>query len=141
MLNLPKEEILALTIYGEARGEPIDGQIAVGCVIRNRVERLNSYIKVCLAKEQFSCWNTNDPNYVVLTEMADKLLMGQDIVDLDYQQCQYVASGIINWFIKDITNGAKYYMVTTLLDSSNRPRWAQDTKTPIQIGKQTFFNV
>jgi N-acetylmuramoyl-L-alanine amidase len=65
-------DILARTIYGEARGEKIGGMEAVASVVINRVKRAekkngrywwgNSVRDVCLKKWQFSCWNVNDPN-------------------------------------------------------------------------------
>ena len=53
-------EALTLTLYGEARGEPIEGLIGVAMVIRNRVRDKYrgavNYEEVCLAPAQFSCW-------------------------------------------------------------------------------------
>ena len=34
--RLTDVQILALTLFGEARSEPIEGIVGVGCVIRNR---------------------------------------------------------------------------------------------------------
>ena len=141
LTKLSSAEVLALTIYGEARGESITGQIAVGCVIRNRIEKINSYNEVCLKPKQFSCWNTNDPNYPILTEMADKLLMGQNIVDQDFQQCLWVANGIVDWFIKDIVSDSKYYMTNSLFNSHGRPSWASLAKNVKVIDNQTYFSV
>ncbi len=70
-------DVLARTIWGEARGEGIAGQIAVGWCIRNRVEMDlhndgrpdwwgEGYEGVCRAPWQFSCWNKNDPNFPYL---------------------------------------------------------------------------
>jgi spore germination cell wall hydrolase CwlJ-like protein len=51
-------DVLAKTIYAEARGESYEGKIAVASVIYNRakgnVEKMDD---VCLARKQFSCWN------------------------------------------------------------------------------------
>jgi len=64
-------DVLARTIYGEARGETVRGKEAVACVIMNRVRRAQerggywwgaSVEKVCLKPWQFSCWNEHDPN-------------------------------------------------------------------------------
>ena len=63
-------DILARTLYGEARGEyGTSGPaafIAIGNVIMNRFQRGGPYGKtiteVCLKARQFSCWNSNDPN-------------------------------------------------------------------------------
>lgn len=50
--------IIARTLYYEARGEGEEGIDAVASVIFNRAEGNPKYLaKVCLAKMQFSCWN------------------------------------------------------------------------------------
>ena len=58
--------IMAKTIWGEARGEGRNGQVAVAWVIRNRAEHGgwygNTIRSVCLHPFQFSCWNNNDSN-------------------------------------------------------------------------------
>jgi hypothetical protein len=80
---LPDEAILALTLYGEARGEPIEGIIAVGCVIRNRVNDTkkrwpNTYRGVCLQPWQFSALNVTGGgvNHDRVIAMAKKLRGG-----------------------------------------------------------------
>ena len=141
LYQLSEIEILALTLWGEARGEDIEGQVAVGSVIRNRIDK-NTYHEICLKPNQFSCWNANDPNVAQLNEMAEMLLMGQIITNPDYQQVLWVATGIINNVIKDNTQGAKNYLTNTLFNSDNRPHWAKFLRTtPKIIGNQTFFNV
>ncbi|VVO24210.1 hypothetical protein PS723_04459 [Pseudomonas fluorescens] len=67
-------DILARTLWGEARGEGLAGQIAVAWTIRNRVNDGKAkswwgegYAGVCLKAWQFSCWNKNDPNYAYLS--------------------------------------------------------------------------
>ena len=54
------------TIWGEARGESHNGQVAAARVIRSRAERGgwwgNKIREVCLKDQQFSCWNRNDCN-------------------------------------------------------------------------------
>ena len=58
--------IFAKTIWAEARGEPLDGQIAVANVILNRARQGgwwgDDVVKVCRKPKQFSCWNDGDPN-------------------------------------------------------------------------------
>ena len=67
-------DVVARTLWGEARGEGVAGQIAVAWVIRNRVHDANprswwgeGYIGVCHKSWQFSCWNPGDPNYPYLS--------------------------------------------------------------------------
>ncbi len=66
-------DILARTLWGEARGEGTAGQIAVARTIRNRVfdGKTNSwwgegYAGECQKPYQFSCWNKTDSNYQFL---------------------------------------------------------------------------
>ena len=139
--ELDEIEVLALTIFGEARGEEVSGQVAVGCVIRNRKDNRSTYQEVCLKPLQFSCWNTSDPNYELLIGMAEILTRNQNITNVHYLQCFWVAKGIIDNLIKDNTNGCKYY-ITNDLFANNRPKWARNLITPPkEIGNQTFFNI
>ena len=57
--SLTKEqEIIALTLLAEARGEGVEGMEAVAMVIKQRmVNRKQTASQVCLAPKQFSCWN------------------------------------------------------------------------------------
>src|SRR5512134_3045692 len=71
--------VMARTVYGEARGEPHEGRLAVAHVILNRA-RAGGWFgagvsEVCL---QFSCWNPGDPNRPRLfqIELDDRDLLG-----------------------------------------------------------------
>ncbi len=133
-------EIVGLTIYGEARGEPIEGQIAVGCVIRNRLHMTanKTYHDIILAPLQFSCWNETDTNRPMLEEMADKIITGQ--VPIEVKECLWVAKGIIDWVLKDNTTSAMNYLETSLY-IIKPPKWATKMKVTRQIGNHTFLTV
>ncbi len=64
--------LLAMCIFGEARGEGDEGKLAVGCVVRNRVNSEGRYgvgfPGVILKPWQFSSFNANDPNRHKLLE-------------------------------------------------------------------------
>jgi N-acetylmuramoyl-L-alanine amidase len=66
---------LARTLYGEARGEPTEGQIAVAWVILLSLE--GAVAQVCLAPWQFSCWNQGDPNRARLLVLRADQCRGQ----------------------------------------------------------------
>ena len=127
-------EILAKTIYGEARGESVAGMEAVANVILNRV-KMNliqpmwwgkSITDVCLKPKQFSCWNPDDPNY--------KILQGDLSQNPIYQICERIAKRAIADCIKDNTNGATHY------HSFNcHPLWAQHIIPCAQIGHHLFY--
>lgn len=137
-------EIVGLTLIGEARGEPIEGIIAVGNVIKNRFTNnrtYKSYQEVCLAANQFSCWNNNDPNKGLLIELAAKMLHSEPITDIYLTECIFIARGIIDSMLADNTKGAQYYMVTGLLDSEKAPSWSRNRKNEIVKGNHTFFSL
>jgi spore germination cell wall hydrolase CwlJ-like protein len=54
--------IVALTIFGEASGEPLAGKQAVASVIWHRAGGDPAQlVAVCKARRQFSCWNDRTP--------------------------------------------------------------------------------
>ena len=141
--QISPQEVLGLTIYGEARGEPIEGQIAVGCIIRNRMNtgKYTTYKEVCLEEKQFSCWNENDPNYPMLIDIMNKLAREETVTDLHLKQCLYIAAGIKSHILSDNTNNAHHYMTKKLLYSNDKPDWALKTRDEKAIGNHVFFNV
>lgn len=139
--NLSDIEVLALTLIGEARGEPIEGQVAVASVIRNRLHTADykNFREVCLAPKQFSCWNDDNPNQQLLKDIASRMQMGQTI-DPAYRQCLYIATGVYTSAIRDNVNGAQNYLTKTLFESVNRPNWARHASRMIEKGNQIFFS-
>lgn len=143
--TLTHSETLALTIYGEARGEPIDGQVAVASVIRNRYEshkdKYDGFKQICLEPRQFSCWNKKDPNYQLLLESAKQMILGQIVSDKYLKQCIWVATGITDQVLLDNTRGARNYLTRKLFEDA-RPVWARKLSgLAIYRGTQVFFNV
>jgi spore germination cell wall hydrolase CwlJ-like protein len=111
-------DITGRTLWGECRGEPHEGQVAVGWVIRNRAERPRfagqiagqpgSAVTVCKANWQFSCWWDNQKPYLeALT--ADKMQPQLD-----------VAKAVFSGAVADPTNGADHY------HTIEKPVWAQN---------------
>lgn len=142
--SLLPDETLALTIWGEARGESVEGQIAVANVImnrwRNNPEKYKSVKEVCFEPKQFSCWNDNDPNREKLRILSDQLDRG--VVPSQIKQQLYIARGILGFNLLDNTKGSRNYVTRNLYDSENRPSWAKHPITdPIRIGNHVFFNV
>ena len=53
-----EQQIIALTLLAEARGEGTEGMEAVAMVIKQRMaNKKQTASQVCLAPKQFSCWN------------------------------------------------------------------------------------
>lgn len=117
------QEIIARTLWGEARSQGVIGMTAVACVIMNRSNNPgwwgNSLRGVCLAPMQFSCWNDNDPQ-------AEKM-RAQVIDDPAYQKAIVISEMLFNHAINDITNGADHYRAEYA-----HPAWA-DGKIPTYV--------
>lgn len=129
-------DILARTLWGEARGEGFDGQIAVAWTIRNRVFDGKDkswwgegYAGVCLKPWQFSCWNQNDPNYAYLSG-------AKPIPAAQFAQAQRAADQVMSGSIPDPTGGATHYYATTM---PKAPAWAAKAKQTLRLGRHVFF--
>jgi N-acetylmuramoyl-L-alanine amidase len=130
---------MALTLYGEARGEPIEGKIAVAMVIRNRVlahyRGATSYAEVCLAKDQFSCWIEE----AALLRDAALALSGDAHLIPTLALCREIAAATIAGTLADNTKGATaYYAPAAMKPVDAVPEWAVGVPTT-QLGSQLFL--
>lgn len=132
-------DILARTIYGEARGEygglgGIASLIAVGNVVMNRVKAQDWYGRtiqeVCQKPWQFSCWNEGDPN---------RSLIIRDVIDDPlYPLCWEVATNISQEKWPDLTKGSNHYHASTM---PIFPRWTATIKPRVCLGKHVFYQL
>lgn len=133
-------EVLARTIYGEARGEyhkkegGLAALIAVGNVILNRLKQKTwfgkSVSEVCLKAWQFSCWNDTDPNSTVLKQAI--------ITEPVFKVCQEVAQGLILKEWPDLTKGSDHYHHRLM---HKLPMWAKDKHPQFQVGHHLFYKL
>ena len=143
---LTDPQILTLTLYGETRGEPIEGQIAVGCVIRNRVDTGRwgaSYAKVCLAPWQFSCWRPEGgkDNYETVLEAAELMLKGTLPDDALLRQCAWIAQGIIGkWILDTVQDATHYFAPSGMRPQGSVPKWAVNQIPVTKKGAHLFFS-
>lgn len=123
--NLPARTVLGLTVYGEARGEPVEGRIAVAWVIKNRASSRRQTIQtVCLARYQFSCWWGNDANALAVRDRAFRVLTGEVIPDAAWLQTLQVAHQVLVGAVGDPTQGATFYCTIDFIeDPSNAATW------------------
>lgn len=133
-------DVLARTIWGEARGEGSAGQIAVAWSIRNRVEMDlhnddkpdwwgEGYAGVCQKAWQFSCWNKNDPNFPYLSG-------AKQIPFRELAQARIAADQVIDGKQPDPTGGATHYYATTM---PKPPGWAAKARQTLKMGHHIFF--
>lgn len=129
-------DILARTIYGEARGESISGQEAIASVVLNRVAFAsrrggfwwgNTISEVCLKPWQFSCWNEKDPNSKIIKQVSE--------TDVAFCICRRIAARAIAGVLDDLTSGATHYHVKKL-----RPKWSINKIPCAEIGNHFFYN-
>ncbi|SOE00645.1 cell wall hydrolase [Caenispirillum bisanense] len=135
-------DIMARTLWAEARGEGIPGMMAVAHVICERRRRRRWYGKsvpgfddhtiaaVCRKEWQFSCWNAGDPNL--------PKLLAVDLSDRHFRRAMLVACAVVNGEAGygDITQGSDhYYAMNTPI-----PKWARGRQHVVAIGRHLFFN-
>lgn len=137
-------EVLALTLFGEARSERVEGKVAVGCVVRNRVAARrfggDNYKSVCLAPWQFSCWKREGgpENYEAVLKAA-RLIHARKPLGSALRECLWVSEGVLQQHAMDITRASTHYMTSALWESKP-PKWAIGQTPAIRIGGHVFFN-
>ncbi|MBI3904418.1 MAG: cell wall hydrolase [Pseudomonas fluorescens] len=129
-------DVLARTLWGEARGEGPAGQVAVAWTIRNRVNDGKAkswwgegYAGVCQAPYQFSCWNKNDPNYPYLSG-------AKQIPPSQYALVLQSAKIVVDGDTPDPTGGATHYYAKSM---KTPPKWVSGAKRTVTIGNHVFF--
>ena len=85
--KLPEREVIAYTLWLEARSQGKKGLESVATVIYNRAKRRKMTFKaVCLQPKQFSCWNAKRVRinskesktlFTYCFKLADKLIAGK----------------------------------------------------------------
>ena len=123
------EHIAIRTLYGEARGEPEEGQRAIAHVLLNRLREGRwgkTLAAVCLARFQFSCWNASDPNRERMAALAD-----DDPVFERLRAILHAARAEL-----DPTDGASHYFAVSLI---RLPKWSIGATFCGQIGRHRFY--
>lgn len=139
--HLSDVQVLACTLWGEARRLNPEEIIQVACVIRNRVKADlgndkkpdwwgEGYRGVCLAPMQFSVWNDGPltsekgvlTNHGALAKLVAALKAGV-VTDERYKECAWIATGVMKDWVRDVTHGANHYHVAAM---QPRPKWARD---------------
>jgi spore germination cell wall hydrolase CwlJ-like protein len=128
------QDVLARTLYGEARGQGRAAMENVASVILNRYRKRQagegyaswgpvgaSIAQICKAPWQFSCWNANDPNLPVLRAVTT--------ADPAFRVAMDVAADAINGLLFDRTGGADHYFATSM---ASLPSWAKGATTTLQ---------
>ena len=141
-------EVLAKTMWGEARGEVQSvgdrALAAVAHVAKNRLTVKPSYYggnltAVCLKPRHFSCWNADDKS----REYLDTLDQNQDEI---FAKCLQIATAFVSGDFtnlealeNDLTGSATHYHNPSIVPT---PSWIVDAPAEVHtatIGKHKFF--
>lgn len=126
-------DTLVRTVYGEARGEPTDGQQAVASVILNRARQLGQPVSaVVQAPGQFESWSSPSTSRAMASLSATSPA---------YQSIKAAIQPILDGTVPDPTGGADHFYAPTLqaADGRNKPSW--DNGTGQTIGNHVFLKV
>ena len=130
-------DITARTIFGEARGEyackdgGISALIAVANVIHNRFLQGRfgkNHQDICMKPFQFSCWNTNDPNRIIIENIDQKLPL--------FKICRDVAKNVLEGHWPDLTKGSDHYHTKDIY-----PYWSVKKTPEVTIGRHHFYKL
>lgn len=137
-VHLTDIQAATLTVYGEARNQPVIGLVAVLCVLANRLALKRwgtSWVDVCLAPWQFSCWNAADPNRAKLEALA---VASAPVDDPVLDVCAFLAARVVAGDLRDPTGHATHYL--NMETVKKLPTWTQvpAVRTTV-IGNHSFF--
>lgn len=135
-LGVKPSHVVAATLWGEARNEPREGKVAVAWVIRNRVEDPGwwgrTWVGVCMAKGQFSCW-WDEQGPKVRSVSPD---------DPQFQECLAVAEEVMGEACPpDPTKGATHYYAPKGMPGGKEPKWAVGRRPTAVIGGHRFYKI
>ena len=131
-------DVLARTLWGEARGEGAIGLQAVAAVVLNRVKVAEAHggkywwghniISVCQKPYQFSCWNRSDPSFQKLQKVDES--------NLYFATSLRVARRAVIGVLEDHTGGATHYHADYV-----DPYWAKGEEPTVTIGRHIFYKL
>lgn len=135
-----QEKCLATMIYGEARGEPEIGQVAVAYTAMNRAVN-RSVCDVVLAPKQYSIFNDNP----ALKAAALSLHIEpkhKNITDKNaWPLAVKVARDVLRKSVPDPTKGATHYLAPVAMESLGYeyPEWSKEYKLVATIHGHQFY--
>jgi N-acetylmuramoyl-L-alanine amidase len=127
---------MALTMWGEARGDGEAGMRAVGHVIdnRRRARAPNPRFVTDTVSEawQFGCWNRADPNYTAMLNIDMLPVNGHDY--RMWRLARQLAEEVMSGRSEDPTDGSLFYHGIAVA-----PRWSDGIVPIRRIGAHVFF--
>lgn len=140
LLSLSSVNLILVTLYGEARNQPIEAVAGVGNVILNRLQdgRWGDSIHAALLDwAEFSClWaELGGLNFVKLLDFARGITALEAFTQRE-KQLHLIARGVIENALVDNTRGATHYHDHTIAP----PFWAQPpAELTVKLGAFSFY--
>lgn len=134
-------ELLARTLYGEARDQGEEGMTAVGNVVLNRLNKKSWYgdsiEEIIKMPYQFSVFNPETKPDEFEQDDNYKATISVTIDDPEYIAAREIALGLLEGKIQDNTGGATHYYNP---DEAN-PSWIDSPKMKSlkKIGDHSFY--
>lgn len=125
-------DLVARTLYGEARREPPETRVAIAEVVYNRAIQRSprfglSVEAVCRQPDQFSCWNPGDPNRGRTLSIS--------LCDPEIADCVTIARDLVAGRVGGLTLGADHFHHRRV-----SPYYSRQHAPCAQIGNYVFFN-
>ena len=118
-------DLMAKTVYGEARGESFLGRKAIVDVIRNRMTSYRLTSKEVVTRK----------GYNKITKRYEYAFEGVNVEVKDKKLFETIRSEITLYLnLDDITDGAKYFY-----SGSKKPYWTADRTYVKTIGQHHFY--
>jgi N-acetylmuramoyl-L-alanine amidase len=148
-------QALVATLLGECANEPVEGQIGVACVIRNRAHNPRWWGRdirdVCLKVNReartgrqtwmFSCWGEDNANTERVYALAEEYVSGRQPPGDLIRQLEWIAEGVIGGALQDNTRSADHYLTVTLYSSTGAPAWSRTGAAVRRLGRHQFLRL
>ena len=146
--SLTDLELLTLCMYGEARGEGLDGMLAVGSVAMNRAKTPSwwgsNLRQVILKPAQFSCFNEDNPLTLGNERDPNREMLQRIALDFNWYLKSFETFKAAYWLSKRILEGmitSNVGNVTHYHAANISPDWAKRKELTFirQINKHLFY--
>lgn len=120
---------LAQAIYFEARGEPIEGQIAVAQVVLNRLADPHYPHTICHVVYQHELWRHRCQFSFACDGKSDKPRKG-----IAWMRARYIADLAVNGMLENVVGDSTHYHA-----DYSHPEWANDLSPTVVVGRHMFY--
>jgi spore germination cell wall hydrolase CwlJ-like protein len=135
-----EHKCLATMVYGEARGEAIQGMVAVAYTAVNRAAK-KTVCDVVLAPKQYSIFNNNPALQAAATSLHVEPNQKNVIDRESWERSLKVAQDVLERRVPDPTNGATHYLAPKVMKIKNYryPKWSKKYELVVVIDNHKFY--